>query len=1071
MEECRMCNKSKYFILNCLCVFLLACYSEATVASCVSPANPIEAENCKTGNPDSEWDVTGAGDSTIQGFATDISVNKGGTVFFKILTDAGKFHLDIYRMGYYGGMGARKVATIQPSVALPQSQPSCLTDATTDLIDCGNWAVSASWAIPLTATSGIYIARAVRDDTGGASHIVFVVRDDASKSDLLFQTSDTTWQAYNTYGGSSLYIAPQRNRAFKVSYNRPVLSRLKSEDWLFNAEYPMVRWLEANGYDVSYFSGVDSDRRGNLIRNHKVFLSVGHDEYWSGNQRTNVEAARSAGVHLAFFSGNEIFWKSRWENSIDGLATPFRTLVCYKETHGDSIDPLDPPIWTGTWRDPRFSPPADGGRPENALSGSLFMVNGPSYAALTVPADDGKMRFWRNTSVANLASGGVASLPLGTLGAEWDEDLDNQFRPAGLFHLSTTIVNNVPRLLDFGSNYAAGTSTHHLTMYRHSSGALVFGSGTYDWPWGLDGNHDGSATVPDVSMQQATVNLLADMGVQPVTLAQGLIRAIASTDTVAPTSTITSPVAGASVQFGDLVTISGTATDSGGVVGGVEVSVDGGGSWHPANGRGTWNYVWSAAGTSGTPVTILSRAVDDSGNIETPRSGVSITVNPRICPCSGFNSQTPTITAQADSNSVEVGVKFKTDVNGFITGLRFYKGTGNTGIHVGTLWSSTGQPLATATFANETASGWQQVNFASAVPVTANTVYVASYHAPNGNYAVDRPYFATAGVDNPPLHFLRDGDSGGNGVYAYGTSAPLFPTLTYQSSNYWVDVVFTSTAPADTTPPTVTSVSPAAGAIGVSPGSSITATFSEAIDPATLTTSTFGLQGVTGATVSYDPTTRTAKLAPGTPLATTTTYTSTLKGGATDPRVKDLAGNALTADFTWSFTTGNQSVLAFSTWDSSVIPTVTSQPDPSSVELGVKFQTDVAGTVTGIRFYKGSNNSGTHVGTLWNSAGQQLATATFTNETASGWQQVNFATPVPITANTVYVASYHAPNGNYAVDRPYFATAGVDNPPLHLLIDGASGGNGVYAYGTSAPLFPTLTYQSSNYWVDVVFAR
>src|SRR5206468_6839014 len=124
---------------------------------------------------------------------------------------------------------------------------------------------------------------------------------------------------------------------------------------------------------------------------------VGHDEYWSGSQRANVEAARAAGVHLAFFSGNEVFWKTRWENSIDGTNTPYRTLVTYKETHANAvIDPADPPTWTGTWRDPRFSPPADGGRPENALCGTIFTVNGYDSRAITIPAVDGKMRFWRN---------------------------------------------------------------------------------------------------------------------------------------------------------------------------------------------------------------------------------------------------------------------------------------------------------------------------------------------------------------------------------------------------------------------------------------------------------------------------------------------------------------------------------------------------------------------------------------------------------------------------------------------------------------------------------------------------
>src|SRR4051812_23503303 len=204
----------------------------------------------------------------------------------------------------------------------------------------------------------------------------------------------------------------------------------------------MVRWLEANGYDVSYISGVDAAKSGNLLLNHKIFLSVGHDEYWDSTQPANVEAARAAGVNLAFFSGNEVFWKTRWENSIDGSNTPYRTLVCYKETYPEAlIDPQDPPTWTGTWRDPTFSPPSDGGRPENNLTGTLFMVNGPGSdnngLSIKVPAADGKMRFWRNTSEATLAAGTTATLPAGTLGYEWDIDADNGFRPAGTFGLST----------------------------------------------------------------------------------------------------------------------------------------------------------------------------------------------------------------------------------------------------------------------------------------------------------------------------------------------------------------------------------------------------------------------------------------------------------------------------------------------------------------------------------------------------------------------------------------------------------------------------------------------------------
>src|SRR5204862_6676243 len=123
------------------------------------------------GAPSDEWDVVGAGNPTIQGFATDISVNRGQTIHFKIKTDAASYQIAIYRMGYYGGMGARQVATIAPTPTLPQSQPACLTDAVTGLVDCGNWAESASWAVPATATSGIYFARLKRADNGGASHV------------------------------------------------------------------------------------------------------------------------------------------------------------------------------------------------------------------------------------------------------------------------------------------------------------------------------------------------------------------------------------------------------------------------------------------------------------------------------------------------------------------------------------------------------------------------------------------------------------------------------------------------------------------------------------------------------------------------------------------------------------------------------------------------------------------------------------------------------------------------------------------------------------------------------------
>jgi hypothetical protein len=630
-------------LLLAICFFLPQRTNAQTFGCSPAMVNDIVCENSKTGSDPTTWEVFSTGDLTLQGFATDISINQGATVSFKINTNAKAYTIGIFRLGYYQGLGARQVATISPSAPLPQTQPACLTDAVTKLYDCGNWAVSASWPVPSNATSGVYMAVLTRTDTGGASQIFFIVRNDTSHSDMLFQTADESWQAYNSYGGNSLYGGPDTfdlpNRAYKVSYNRPFITRgfgQESATFVFGAEYPMIRWMEANGYDVTYFTGIDGARNGALIKNHKAYLSVGHDEYVSGPQRTSIEAARDAGVNLAFFSGNEFFWKTRLENSIDGSGTANRTLVCYKETLANSvIDPNDPPTWTGTWRDPRYSPPGDGGRPENSLTGTLFMVNGPGTdnggnLSIQVPSADGKMRFWRNTSIASLAAGQSATLPAGTLGYEWDVDQDNGARPAGLFELSTATYSlTTDLLLDYGATYGAGSATHHMTMYRAPSGALVFGAGTVQWTWGLDPNHDNpfGFTTPaaNTNMQQATMNLFADMGLQPGSVQGGLLLASKSTDTTPPSSVISSPVSGANLVLGSLVTISGTATDAGGgVVGGVEVSVDGGVTWHQANGLGPWSYVWSVAKSGSTVV--KSRAVDDSGNIETPSAGVAVTV-------------------------------------------------------------------------------------------------------------------------------------------------------------------------------------------------------------------------------------------------------------------------------------------------------------------------------------------------------------------------------------------------------------------------------------------------------------
>ena len=766
---------------------LLPAASVSAAGPCDPPVNAVACENSKPGAPASVWDVEGSGDASIQGFATDMSVNRGSTVGFKVKTDASAYSIDIYRTGFYGGLGARFIGSVTSSAVLPQSQPGCLVEAATGLVDCGNWGVSASWSVPADAVSGVYVALLTRADTGGSSHIVFVVRDDASTSDIVFQTSDTTWQAYNSYGGASLYgtILEQEglaaDRAFKVSYNRPFVTRPveSGADFYFGPEFAMVGFLEANGFDVSYISGVDADRFGSLLLNHKTFLSVGHDEYWSGAQRGNVEAARDAGVNLAFFSGNEVYWRTRWESSAaGGSSVGYRTLVCYKETRADAkIDPSSE--WTGTWRDPRFATASNGGgRPENALTGTMYYSNTGQFA-IEVPEAEGKLRLWRGTSVAGLAPGATATLAANTLGYEFDEAPDNGFAPAGLVRMSSTTKDVDQYLVDYGSNVLPGPATHSLTLYRAGSGALVFSAGTIQWSYGLGTAHDGAQSAGDASMRQATVNLLADMGAQPATIQAGLTAAAKSTDTSAPTVQVTSPAAGATVD-GPTVTVTGTAADTGGGrVGGVEVSTDGGTTWHPATGRESWSYTFTPGGAGARAV--RARATDDSGNTSAATSSRALTT---ACPCTIFPASTPGILSVTDPapQGIELGVRFTSGQSGYVTGVRFYKGPGNTGTHVGRLWSPTGELLATATFTAETAKGWQSVTFSAPVPVTAGQTYTASYHAPNSYYSTTSNFFTPGPYTGTPL-------TATGSVYRYGLGG-TYPTATYQGENYWVDVTF-----------------------------------------------------------------------------------------------------------------------------------------------------------------------------------------------------------------------------------------------------------------------------------------
>lgn len=392
-----------------------------------------------------------------------------------------------------------------------------------------------------------------------------------------------------------------------------------------------------------------------------------------------------------------------------------------------------------------------------------------------------------------------------------------------------------------------------------------------------------------------------------------------------------------------------------------------------------------------------------------------------------------------DANPVELGVRFVSAADGVITGLRFYKGADNVGQHTASLWDASGNLLATTTFDAETSSGWQQVWFASPVVIQAGVSYVASYHT-SGFYSIDAGYFVSP-VTNGDLTALGS-------VYAYGAGG-IFPTSTFNASNYWIDVVYNRPPAAPDAQDDVI------GAILGGRTASFTSSLLLANDqnPDCVPLAISGAGNAQNGTVSYDPLTQTVSFTP------TQGYSGTAGFSYT---VTNSLGASATADVTlWV-----DGVQPATFYGASTPPSLVVANDSQSVELGFKFESTTDGRIVGLRFYKGIDNIGTHVGNLWSATGDLLASATFINETASGWQEVMFSTPVSLTAGTTYVASYHS-NGNYSADAGYFNDAHTNG----VLIAPASttgSGNGLYAYGSSS-FFPTSSFNATSYGVDVLF--
>lgn len=468
----------------------------------LAETNLVQRENARLGT--AEWRLTKpALHREIEGYASLTSVDRGHSIKFYVHTQDRFYRLAVYRMGWYGGAGARLV---HGPVALPgisQQMPSM--DVRTGLVECawqdsytleiGNESDREAWV------SGVYLAKLTAGTSGAQAYIIFVVRDETRPSDFLFQSSVTTYQAYNNWGGKSLYDFNSTNgrRAHKVSFNRPYAISSNpaaaygngAGDFLTNNavpptdasspsgwEYNMVRWLEREGYDVTYSTNVDTHTNARILDRHKGWLSVGHDEYWTWQMRAHVEGGRDRGVHLAFFSGNVCYWQIRLEPStITGERD--RTVVSYKDDA-----PINDPyaqqdlgkrhLMTVRWRDEPVN------RPEESLIGVMYDGN-PIDADIVITKPD----HW--------AMAGTTMRPGDRLPRLLGYEADRAF---GSAPPGTTILAESP--------YTFESQTHvaHMTIYTLDNGATVFAAGTIQWSWGLD-----DFNVPELRQSSLNANV------------------------------------------------------------------------------------------------------------------------------------------------------------------------------------------------------------------------------------------------------------------------------------------------------------------------------------------------------------------------------------------------------------------------------------------------------------------------------------------------------------------------------------------------------------------------------------
>ncbi len=438
-------------------------------------------ENKRPGS--SDWHITGpVSDRDIEGYADATSVNRGQRVRLFVSTKASGFRVEAYRIGWYGGRQARLVWTSGPQRGVRQFEPT--VDPTTNMAEA-RWRPSLTVNVDRSWPPGNYLFKLVADN-GYARYVPLTVRDDASKAPLLVVNAVTTWQAYNRWGGHSLYDGIDRSgtrsptgRATVVSFDRPYRNDSGAGDYLGN-ELPMISFLEKEGYDVTYWTDIDLHSRPGDLARHRALITLGHDEYWTKEMRDGVEAARDRGMNIAFFGANALFRAIRLGPSDLG---PNRRQVNYRVASADPLRGVDDSRVTVSWREPPLN------RPESTLVGAFYQCN-PVKADFVV-ADPSA---WVFAGTGLRKGDRIRDL----VGPEYDRYDVNAPSPPG----PVQVLAHSPLRCGGRASYS------DMTYYSTRSGAGVLATGTNWWISRLNPACTTAQGCYDERVARVTLNIL-----------------------------------------------------------------------------------------------------------------------------------------------------------------------------------------------------------------------------------------------------------------------------------------------------------------------------------------------------------------------------------------------------------------------------------------------------------------------------------------------------------------------------------------------------------------------------------